>query len=281
MAANRNLREKTPVSYAESDVSGSPFATPGSASKSVVLTDSDDEDDIEELQVVERNTSARHGLRARVTLKSSLNDGEKRGKTARRHGIIFEKKSKRKSGSSTTQNISIGKLDVAPLMTSRNAVRAQIANTTAPQRDQFFLEKKDYFLPLLPENNYITKIASRNKSLTDAEIEDLPKVVAYEELASQPKGITAIMKPYQLSGLSFMVYLHRNGLSGILGDEMGLGKTLQTISLIQYLKENEPTPAGDQIRPFLVICPLSVLSSWMAETRKWAPELKVLRFHGM
>lgn len=76
-----------------------------------------------------------------------------------------------------------------------------------------------------------------------------------------------------------MVYLHRNGLSGILGDEMGLGKTLQTLSLIQYLKENE-RKTGGQLRPFLVVCPLSVLSSWMAEARKWAPGLKVLRFHG-
>jgi SNF2 family DNA or RNA helicase len=54
------------------------------------------------------------------------------------------------------------------------------------------------------------------------------------------------MKPYQLSGLSFMVYLHRNGLSGILGDEMGLGKTLQALSLIQYLKENEPITGLEQ-----------------------------------
>ena len=89
------------------------------------------------------------------------------------------------------------------------------------------------------------------------------------------------MKPYQLQGLSFLVYLYKNGLSGILGDEMGLGKTLQTLSLIQYLKEN-PNPAniGESERPFLVICPLSVLSSWVAEARKWAPELKILRFHG-
>lgn len=62
---------------------------------------------------------------------------------------------------------------------------------------------------------------------------------------------------------------------------MGLGKTLQTLSLIQYLKENEPkSGVGRQQRPFLVICPLSVLSSWMAESRKWAPSLKVIRFHG-
>jgi SWI/SNF-related matrix-associated actin-dependent regulator of chromatin subfamily A member 5 len=62
---------------------------------------------------------------------------------------------------------------------------------------------------------------------------------------------------------------------------MGLGKTLQTLSLIQHLKENDPKVGiGRQQRPFLVICPLSVLSSWMAEARKWAPKLKVIRFHG-
>ena len=89
------------------------------------------------------------------------------------------------------------------------------------------------------------------------------------------------MKPYQLSGLSFLVYLHRNGLSGILGDEMGLGKTLQTLSLLQYLKENRKlSGTNGERRPSLVICPLSVLSSWMSEVRRWTPGLKALRFHG-
>src|SRR5438046_7512780 len=88
------------------------------------------------------------------------------------------------------------------------------------------------------------------------------------------------MKPYQLSGLSFLMYLHKNGISGILGDEMGLGKTLQTISLFQQLKETDPSTRMNQNKPFLVVCPLSVLSSWMAETKKWAPGLRVLRFHG-
>ena len=89
------------------------------------------------------------------------------------------------------------------------------------------------------------------------------------------------MKPYQLLGLSFLVYLHMNGLSGILGDEMGLGKTLQTLSLFQYLKETkDQVKSKTENRPCLVVCPLSVLSSWMAESRKWTPGLKVLRFHG-
>lgn len=89
------------------------------------------------------------------------------------------------------------------------------------------------------------------------------------------------MKPYQLSGLSFLVYLNRNGISGILGDEMGLGKTLQTLSLIQHLKENRRhTDSNEELRPCLVVCPLSVLSSWVSEARRWTPGLKVLRFHG-
>ncbi|OBT56845.1 hypothetical protein VE04_02894, partial [Pseudogymnoascus sp. 24MN13] len=171
------------------------------------------------------------------------------------------------------------KLAFKPPVTDRVAVRQEIENTTAAKRRRFFIEKKDYFLPLLPtEHNYIKKLVDMEKESTAEERAKKGGSIAYEELKVQPRGVKATMKSYQLSGLSFLVYLHRNGLSGILGDEMGLGKTLQTLSLIQYLKENEPKRG--QIRPFLVICPLSVLSSWMAESRKWTPGLKVVRFHG-
>lgn len=90
------------------------------------------------------------------------------------------------------------------------------------------------------------------------------------------------MKSYQLSGLSFLVHLYNNGFSGILGDEMGLGKTLQTLSLFQYLEERDQE-AGvmhEELRPYLVVCPLSVLNSWVSEAQKWVPGLKVLRIHG-
>ena len=60
---------------------------------------------------------------------------------------------------------------------------------------------------------------------------------------------------------------------------MGLGKTLQTLSLFSYLTTCRPNPPDHQ-RPFLVLCPLSVLSSWINECRKWTPHLRVLRFHG-
>ena len=55
---------------------------------------------------------------------------------------------------------------------------------------------------------------------------------------------------------------------------MGLGKTLQTLALLSYMKQ-ERGLAG----PSLVVCPLSVLSSWMAELARWAPHLRAVRMH--
>lgn len=88
------------------------------------------------------------------------------------------------------------------------------------------------------------------------------------------------MKPFQLSGLSFLVWLHDNGMSGLLCDEMGLGKTLQTLSLLQYLKELPQEHAAPESRPSLVVCPLSVLYNWTSEALKFAPGIKIMTFYG-
>lgn len=157
--------------------------------------------------------------------------------------------------------------------TARQRIRTDIAAGTKIKQEKFLIAKKDYFLPLLPSHNYVQKLVDSREGAE-------PQVVPYEALEHQPKGVIATMKPYQLSGLSFLLYLHENGMSGMLGDEMGLGKTLQTLSLFQYLKERKHVTSSAESRPFLVVCPLSVLSSWVAEARKWTPGLKVLRFHG-
>ena len=175
----------------------------------------------------------------------------------------------------------LANIDLSPAKTARGKVRQEIATYTVAKRNRFLIEKKDYWLPLLPESNYVQSLVDQYAQLTPEAIAKLPSTRPYKELEQQPRGVRANMKPYQLSGLSFLVYLHRNGCAGILGDEMGLGKTLQTLSLFQYLKENEPKPVKGAIQhPSLVVCPLSVLSSWMAEAKKWTPGLKVIRFHG-
>lgn len=159
------------------------------------------------------------------------------------------------------------------LDTARARLRDDIAHKSKAKANNFLLANKEYFLPLLPPSNFVTKLAANHKA---------KPIVEYEELRKQPKGVTATMKPYQLSGLSYMVYLYNNGFSGILGDEMGLGKTLQTLSLFQYLEEldRKNGTISEELRPYLVVCPLSVLNSWVTEAQKWVPELKVLRIHG-
>ncbi|KAF2180072.1 ISWI chromatin-remodeling complex ATPase ISW2 [Zopfia rhizophila CBS 207.26] len=157
--------------------------------------------------------------------------------------------------------------------TARARLRGDIAAQTKAKANRFLVANKEYFLPLLPQNNYISKLLKQGRDSS---------IVEYQELEEQPKGVTATLKRYQLSGLSFLVHLYNNGMSGILGDEMGLGKTLQTLSLFQYLEEQDQKSgtSSEELRPYLVVCPLSVLNSWVSEAQRWVPNLKVLRFHG-
>ncbi|KAF8497837.1 SNF2-family ATP dependent chromatin remodeling factor snf21 [Russula emetica] len=90
----------------------------------------------------------------------------------------------------------------------------------------------------------------------------------------QPALVTgAKLRDYQLEGVSWMVSLWENGISGILADEMGLGKTIQTIAFIAYLRVRVEAP-------FLVVCPLSVLHNWMDEFKRFAPKIPVCMYHG-
>ncbi|KAF9530771.1 SNF2 family N-terminal domain-containing protein [Crepidotus variabilis] len=96
-----------------------------------------------------------------------------------------------------------------------------------------------------------------------------------DSIFQQPALITgAKLKPYQLEGLQWMVSLDQNGISGILADEMGLGKTLQTIAFSAYLREH------NNFKPFLIVCPLSVVHNWESEYQKFAPNIPTCVYHG-
>ncbi|GFF38082.1 putative chromatin-remodeling complex ATPase chain [Aspergillus lentulus] len=140
------------------------------------------------------------------------------------------------------------------------------------RRITFLLSHKDIILPLLGGAKSFEKLANRNISAP-------AKILEHESLSAQPRGLRAELKPYQLEGLSFLVYLCRNGVGGILADEMGLGKTLQTLSLFQYLKEGDGGYSNNNV-PFLVVCPLSILETWLTEIEKWTPDLRAVKYHG-
>ncbi len=89
-----------------------------------------------------------------------------------------------------------------------------------------------------------------------------------------PKWIHGEMRGYQLEGLTWLLQQYNHGVGAILGDEMGLGKTLQTIAFLSSLKHMKNLDG-----PFLVVCPMSVLSSWMTEFRRWCPSFRTIKLH--
>jgi len=88
-------------------------------------------------------------------------------------------------------------------------------------------------------------------------------------------GLRSVLRPYQKRGAEWLVFLHENGLGGLLCDDMGLGKTHQVMALMVYLRERAGVDA-----PFLVVCPATVLSHWANKLRDFAPTLPQLLHHG-
>ncbi|EPS67001.1 hypothetical protein M569_07775, partial [Genlisea aurea] len=83
------------------------------------------------------------------------------------------------------------------------------------------------------------------------------------------------LRDYQLEGLNFLVNSWRNDTNVILADEMGLGKTVQSVSMLGFLQNAQQIPG-----PFLVVVPLSTLSNWAKEFRKWLPDMNVIVYVG-
>ncbi|BDZ47169.1 SNF2-related protein [Naasia aerilata] len=88
-----------------------------------------------------------------------------------------------------------------------------------------------------------------------------------------PDSIRATLRPYQQDGFNWLVFLWQHRLGGILADDMGLGKTLQTLALVSHAVAQT---AKEEQRPFLVVAPTSVVSNWLAEAKRFAPDLKVV-----
>lgn len=91
-----------------------------------------------------------------------------------------------------------------------------------------------------------------------------------------PVGFQGRLRPYQLTGLSWLAFLGEWGLGACLADDMGLGKTIQVLALLLHRKQRRRLS-----KPFLLLCPTSVVSNWRKEAERFAPSLKVLIHHGL
>ncbi|NJN77885.1 MAG: DEAD/DEAH box helicase [Saprospiraceae bacterium] len=131
-----------------------------------------------------------------------------------------------------------------------------------------FIKNNDRFFPL-PNGSYfmipdewfekyqpaaqLAKIENDTVRLTKAQftlVKDLDENVAtastnivaenYETVQYEvSERIKATLRPYQTDGVKWLINLQKNQLGGCLADDMGLGKTLQTISALQYAKDEK------------------------------------------
>ena len=113
-------------------------------------------------------------------------------------------------------------------------------------------------------------------AVRDASFEDyLRRVGEPARPVAPPADLTATLRPYQLEGFRWLARLASLGFGGILADEMGLGKTLQTIALVQSLRN-----AGQLDGPVLIACPASLVFNWADEFARFAPDMPVAALEG-
>uniref|UniRef100_A0A8C9TW20 Chromodomain helicase DNA binding protein 2 n=1 Tax=Scleropages formosus TaxID=113540 RepID=A0A8C9TW20_SCLFO len=102
-----------------------------------------------------------------------------------------------------------------------------------------------------------------------------PRFVALKKQPSYIGGENLELRDYQLDGLNWLAHSWCRCNSVILADEMGLGKTIQTISFLSYLFHQHQLYG-----PFLLVVPLSTLTSWQREFNTWAPDMNVVVYLG-
>jgi SNF2 family DNA or RNA helicase len=130
----------------------------------------------------------------------------------------------------------------------------------------------------LPEEQY----ASVQRRASELQTRVTPEI---------PAAIRGELRPYQRDGFHFLAYLSTNRFGGVLADDMGLGKTLQTLTWLEWLRENaergtrnaennqKPETRNQRLTASLVVCPKSVTDNWRAEVERFLPGLRVRVWH--
>lgn len=186
MERKRSSRRKERISYEISDDSenpdpssspGSTFSTPQKVPRKRVSI-IDLEDEVEEIEPPKapppRLSSAGHALRQPNELALSLRAQENGDKRNTRKRKITKRRSKPKTI-----------IQPSAPKTARQELREYVNTETAGRRSNFFMAKKDLFLPLLPEGNHIQRLVAQQQRGGKQE-EDLS--VPYEIIEQQPAG---------------------------------------------------------------------------------------------
>lgn len=66
-------------------------------------------------------------------------------------------------------------------------------------------------------------------------------------LIEPPLSFRGTLRPYQIEGISWLLFLRSAGLGSCLADDMGLGKTIQMITYLLYIREQAASSTTDGV----------------------------------
>ncbi|PNY26240.1 Chromatin remodeling factor mit1 [Tolypocladium capitatum] len=136
---------------------------------------------------------------------------------------------------------------------------------------EFYAAFEDSYVEYVERKHFLDephgRIRDRIKSFKASEL---------EKVDAQPAGIKrGKLMGYQVEGLNWLLGNYHQGRSVVLADEMGLGKTVQVVGLVTSLVQDKP-----KCWPFLVVVPNATCPNWRREFKQWAPDLRVVTYHG-
>ena len=153
-----------------------------------------------------------------------------------------------------------------------NQLLSLTKETSAHGKGKFkLLRMRAMELALLAEGNQHVRLSDTSVAvqtfLSDAKegkLADVPVISTH---------LTNVLRPYQCDSISWAMFLRRYKFGGVLADDMGLGKTLQALSIISTERPKDAAPS-------IVICPKTLIAIWVAEAKRFTPELSVIAIEG-
>lgn len=108
----------------------------------------------------------------------------------------------------------------------------------------------------------------------------LQKLNDFEQIDdfSMPENFKGDLRHYQKAGYNWFSFLREYNFGGCLADDMGLGKTIQTLAMLQKIKEEDVL--AEKHSTSLIIMPTSLIYNWLNEAKKFTPALKILSHTG-
>ena len=108
----------------------------------------------------------------------------------------------------------------------------------------------------------------------------LQRLSDFEDIADtqMPVHFKGSLRDYQKAGYNWFSFLREYNFGGCLADDMGLGKTIQTLAMLQKVKEDDQLLETQTTS--LIIMPTSLIYNWLTEAKKFTPKLKILAHTG-